>query len=205
MKRTHSPLTRMISLLLVLVCMLGLFPTTALAADAPATIKIDDCTYNDTHYDSPALGICYMHQMHFGLNGKSTMDFCAEKGMGWSLKGYTWGNPQPIFDPTVKTMMAYFYAHSTGMFTDQAHALGVDEVWNSSYTWTMNAWVQAVVWRYKANLLADPAAACAEELMCVYNNLEHTIVIGNSLKLSPSFPPLHAGRAAFTAPGLPSS
>ena len=176
MKRTHSPLTRMISLLLVLVCMLGLFPTTALAADAPATIKMDDCTYNDTHYDSPALGICYMHQMHFGLNGKSTMGFCAEKGkgMGWSLKGHTWGNPQPISDPTVKTMMAYFYAHSTGVFTDQAKALGVDEVWNSSYTWTMNAWVQAVVWRYKANLLADPVAACAEELMCVYNNLEHT-------------------------------
>ena len=117
-----------------------------------------------------------MHQMHFGLNGKSTMGFCAEKGkgMGWSLKGHTWGNPKPISDPTVKTMMAYFYAHSTGVFTDQAKALGVDDVWNSNYIWTMNAWTQAVVWRYKAGLLSDPVTACAEELMCVYNNLEHT-------------------------------
>ena len=71
---------------------------------------------------------------------RGTMGFCAEKGkgMGWSLKGHTWGNPQPISDPTVKTMMAYFYAHSTGVFTDQAKALGVDDVWNSDYTWTMN-------------------------------------------------------------------
>ncbi len=175
MRKTYSALTRMTALLLVLVCVLGLLPVTALAA-SPSTIKMDDCAYSGTKYDSPALGECYMHQMHFNYNGKSTMGFCAEKGkgMGWSLKGHTWGNPQPISDPTVKTMMAYFYAHSTGVFTDQAKALGVDDVWNSDYTWTMNSWTQAVVWRYKAGLLSDPVVACAEELLCVYNNLEHT-------------------------------
>ena len=174
-KKTYSALTRMTALLLVLVCMLGLLPSTALAAN-PSTIKMDDCAYSGTKYDSPALGECYMHQMHFNYDGKSTMGFCAEKGkgMGWSLKGHTWGNPQPISDPTVKTMMAYFYAHSTGVFTDQAKALGVDDVWNSDYTWTMNSWTQAIVWRYKAGLLSDPVTACAEELLCVYNNLEHT-------------------------------
>ena len=175
MRKTYSALTRMTALLLVLVCVLGLLPATALAA-SPSTIKMDDCAYSGTKYDSPALGECYMHQMHFNYNGKSTMGFCAEKGkgMGWSLKGHTWGNPQPISDPTVKTMMAYFYAHSTGVFTDQAKALGVDDVWDSNYTWTMNSWTQAIVWRYKAGLLSDPAVACAEELLCVYNNLEHT-------------------------------
>ena len=71
-------------------------------------------------------------------------------------------------------VLDYFYAHSTGVFTDQAKALGVDDVWNSDYTWTMNSWTQAVVWRYKAGLLSDPVVACAEELLCVYNNLEHT-------------------------------
>ncbi len=50
----------------------------------------------------------------------------------------------------------------------------MDEVWSSDYTWTMNAWVQAVVWRYQENLFSDPVAACAEELLYVYNNLEHT-------------------------------
>lgn len=173
MRHNHTPRNRFLALLLVLVCMLGLLPTTALAADVPATIKMDDCTYNSTHYESPALGICYMHQMHYDYNGKSAMGFCVEKGkgMGWSLKGHTWNSPQPITDPTVTTMMAYFYAHSTGVFTDQAKALGLDTVWDSNYIWTMNAWVQAVIWRYKAGLLSDPATACAEELLCVYNNL----------------------------------
>ena len=175
MKKIRFSLTRMTAMLLVLVCMLGLLPATALAA-SPSTIKMDDCTHNGVKYESPALGTCHLHQMHFGLGGKSTMGFCAEKGkgMGWSLEGHTWGNPQPISDPTVTTMMAYFYAHSTGVFTDQAKALGVDDVWDSGYTWTMNAWVQAIIWRYKAGLLSDPVTACAEELLCVYNNLEHT-------------------------------
>ena len=175
MGKIRFSFTRMTALLLVLVCMLGLLPSTALAAN-PSTIKMDDCAYSGTKYDSPALGECYMHQMHFNYNGKSTMGFCAEKGkgMGWSLKGHTWGNPQPISDPTVRTMMAYFYAHSTGVFTDQAKALGVNDVWDSNYTWTMNSWTQAIVWRYKAGLLSDPVTACAEELLCVYNNLEHT-------------------------------
>ena len=87
-------------------------------------------------------------------------------------------------------MMAYYYAHSRGIFTDQAHALGVDEVWGSDYTWTMNAWVQAIIWRHEQKTLAaDPVAACAEELMYVYNNLEHTsyssiddVVDGTSLR-----------------------
>lgn len=139
-------LTRMTALLLVLVCMLGLLPTAALAADAPSSIKLEDCTHNGVHYESPSLGTCWLHQMTFDYNQKSTIGFCAEhgKGMGWSLEGQTWGNPKPITDPTVQTMMAYYYAHTTGVFTDQAHALGVDEVWGSDYSWTMNAWVQAI-------------------------------------------------------------
>ena len=43
-------LTRMTALLLVLVCMLGLLPTAALAADAPRSIKMEDCTHNGVHY-----------------------------------------------------------------------------------------------------------------------------------------------------------
>ena len=114
--------------------------------------------------------------MKFDYNGDTVMGFCADHGggMGWSLEGHEWNNPREITDPTVKTMLAYFYAHSRGIFTDQARALGVDEVWSSDYTWTMNAWVQAVVWRYQENLFSDPVAACAEELLYVYNNLEHT-------------------------------
>lgn len=167
---------RMLSMLLVLVCMLGLLPTAALAASPNTTIKMEDCTHNGVHYESAALSTCYLHQMRFSFNGSSIIGFCADHGggMGWSLEGHEWNDPQPINDPTVKTMMAYYYAHSRGIFTDRAHSLGVDEIWGSDYTWTMNAWVQAVIWRYKQGSLSDPAGACAEELMYVYNNLSHT-------------------------------
>ena len=48
-----------------------------------------------------------------------------------------------ISDSTVSMMMAYYYTHSTGVFTDQAKALGVDTIWDSGYSWYMNAWVDS--------------------------------------------------------------
>lgn len=197
-KTTHARAIpkRIISLLLVLVCMLGLLPGAAFAASstaAPSTITMENCTHNGVHYESAALSTCYLHELRFDYSGKSIIGFCRDHGMGmgWSLNGHKWDSPQLITDPTVKTMMAYFYAHSMGIFTDEAHALGVDQVWGSDYAWTMNAWVQAVIWRYKQGTLTDPVADCAEELMYVYNNLEHTnytsiddMVDGNTLRNS---------------------
>ena len=178
LEQVRSVQKRLISLLLTLICLLGLVPTTAFAAatSVPSTITMEDCTHNGVHYESPALDTCWLHQMRFDYSGNSIIGFCADhdKEMGWSLEGHKWDSPQPINDPTVKIMMAYYYAHSRGIFTDQAKALGVDQVWGSDYTWTMNAWVQAVIWRYKQGTLNDPTAVCAEELMYVYNNLQHT-------------------------------
>lgn len=169
--------SRLFSMLLTLLCVLGLFPTAAFAAETtPSTIKLTNCTYNGTHYESPALGVCYMHQMRYDYDGDSVMGFCSEKGkgMGWSLEGHKWDKPEPISDPTVKNMMAYFYCHTSGVFTDQAISLGVAETWGPDYVWVMNAWVQAIVWRYKEGLFSDPATACAEELMYVHNNINGT-------------------------------
>ena len=169
--------SRLFSMLLALLCVLGLFPTAAFAAETtPSTIKLTNCTYNGTHYESPALGVCYMHQMRYDYDGDSVMGFCSEKGkgMGWSLEGHKWDKPEPISDPTVKNVMAYFYCHTSGVFTDQAISLGVAETWGPDYVWVMNAWVQAIDWRYKEGLFSDPATACAEELMYVHNNINGT-------------------------------
>ena len=103
--------SRLFSMLLALLCVLGLFPTAAFAAETtPSTIKLTNCTYNGTHYESPALGVCYMHQMRYDYDGDSVMGFCSEKGkgMGWSLEGHKWDKPEPISDQTVKNVMAYF-------------------------------------------------------------------------------------------------
>ncbi len=175
MERTrHHLRTRLTALLLALVCVLGLFPTTAFAA--ADTIKLKEFGMSGVAYQSKALGRCTLHQMYYENGSATTVGFCGTKGagMGNSLKGQTWGNKSEISDSTVKIMMAYYYAHSTGVFTDQAHALGVDDVWGPEYTWYMNAWVQACIWRYQQGSMGDPVIACAEELMAVYNSLKGT-------------------------------
>ena len=174
MKKTwHSLKNRVTAMLLALICVLGLLPTAALAAGAD-TIKLERFGMSGVSYQSASLGRCTMHQMYYGVAGKTSVGFCGTKGggMGTSLIGQTWGDPKPVTDPTVKMMMAYYYAHSLGTFTDKAHALGVDDIWDSGYSWYMNAWVQAIVWRYKDGSLGDPATACAEELMYVWNSLK---------------------------------
>ncbi len=176
MKKTwHSLKNRVTAILLALICVLGLLPTAALAAGAD-TIKLERFGMSGVSYQSASLGRCTMHQMYYGVAGKTSVGFCGTKGggMGTSLIGQTWGDPKPVTDPTVKMMMAYYYAHSLGIFTDKAHALGVDDIWDSGYSWYMNAWVQAIVWRYKDGSLGDPATACAEELMYVWNSLKGT-------------------------------
>src|SRR5699024_5859821 len=132
--------------------------------------------YSGVTYESASLGRCQLHQMYYDCGGKTTVGFCGTKGgdMGSGLEGQTWGNPTPITDPTVRMMMAYYYAHSTGTFTDAAVAAGVNTIWEAQYTWYMNAWVQAILWRYQEGTLNNPVEACAEELMYVYNSLEGT-------------------------------
>ena len=171
----HSLRMRMTALLLALVCVVGLLPISAMAAGTD-TIKLERFGMSGVSYTSASLGTCTLHQMYYDYGGETTVGFCGTKGggMGASLIGQTWGSPQEITDPSVKLMMAYYYAHSTGTFTDQARALGVDNIWDSGYTWYMNAWVQAILWRYQAGSFSDPVTASAEELMYVYNSLEGT-------------------------------
>ena len=127
MGKTNHPLQmRLTALLLAFVCVFGLFPEAAFAASDTITLK--DFGHSGVAYQSAALGRCTLHEMTFANGNQISTGFCGTKGggMGQSLIGQTWGNKTPISDSTVKMMMAYYYAHSTGVFTDQAKALGVD-------------------------------------------------------------------------------
>ena len=86
-----------------LICVLGLLPTAALAAGAD-TIKLERFGMSGVSYQSASLGRCTMHQMYYGVAGKTSVGFCGTKGggMGTSLIGQTWGDPKPVTDPTVK-------------------------------------------------------------------------------------------------------
>ena len=174
-RRLQSTAFRAMAVLIALICVLGLIPARAQAAGTD-TITLERFGYSGVSYESASLGRCQLHQMYYDYGGKTAVGFCGTKGggMGSGLEGQTWGNPTPITDPTVEMMMAYYYAHSTGTFTDAAVAAGVDTVWDAGYTWYMNAWVQAILWRYQQGSLQDPVEACAEELMYVYNSLEGT-------------------------------
>lgn len=173
--KRHSLYLRVTAALLSFICLMSLFPASVFAAGTD-TIKLEKFGMSGVSYTSASLGTCTLHQMYYDYGGETAVGFCGTKGggMGNSLIGQTWGNPQEITDPNMKLMMAYYYAHSTGTFTDQAHALGVDDVWDAGYTWYMNAWVQAILWRYQAGTLANAVEDSAEELMYVYNSLAGT-------------------------------
>ena len=165
---------RAVSLLLAAVMFLGLFPPatlTALAADE--SIKLTDCDFTGMSYHSEALGTASIHTIQFNYAGGMT-GFCGDHGkkMGRSLIGQTWGDRTEITDPTVKMMLAYYYDHTLGKFTDAAVAKGVNNVWDDDYVYYMNAWIQAVIWLYKTGQLNNPVEDCAEELMWVFNCLK---------------------------------
>ena len=173
-KAKTSIWTRAVALVLTLICVIGVLPCSAFAIGDTETITLKRFGMSGVSYQSAALGKCTIHQMYYNYGGNTSIGFCGEKGkgMGQSLIGQTWGYQSEISDPTVKMMMAYYYAHSTGVFTDAAVAAGVNTIWDAGYTWYMNAWVQAIVWRYKEGTLGNPVQACAEELMYVWNSLE---------------------------------
>ena len=173
-KKNYSPRTRLTAFLLALVCVLGLFPSTTFAASDTITLK--EFGHSGVAYNSVTLGSCTLHEMTFKNGSVNTTGFCGTKGggMGNSLRDQTWGHKTAVSNSNIETMMAYYYAHTTGVFTDEAVAIGANDVWDFGYTWYMNAWVQACIWRWKQGSINDPVVACAEELMAVYNTLENT-------------------------------
>jgi len=109
-EKHHSLRTRLTALLLALICVLGLFPTTAFAAGDTITLK--EFGHSGVAYESAALGRCTLHEMTFKNGNKDTTGFCGTKGgdMGNSLQGQTWGNQRSISDPTVENKMDYYSA-----------------------------------------------------------------------------------------------
>ena len=100
LKQFPAAQKRLVCILLALICMLGLLPSTAFAA-GPNTIVMEDCTHNGVYYESAALSTCWLHQMKFDYNGDTVMGFCADHGggMGWSLEGHEWNNPREKTPP----------------------------------------------------------------------------------------------------------
>ena len=155
MKRKTSLRTRVVAMLLAVVCIVGLIPTTAFAANTgtntvPGTVTLKKADYHVTDaikYDSGVLGECYVHEFYMNVNGSETVGFCADhsKRMGTSLTGHTWSNPEEITDKNVKLLLSYYYSYSEGKFSAAGEAAGLQPFDEFTAVWTQG-WLQACVW-----------------------------------------------------------
>ena len=180
--------TRLLSLFLTAICVIGLIPTSAFAASSEnmpseITLKKSDYfldtdgskTYNSPSFDKPL----YLHIINMNVGGKTKVGFCAEHGkqLGNTLIGKKWGNPEPVTNSFIKMMIGYYYCMTDAKYQTDAYK----EKWGGAL-WTdqnmiryHNAWIQALCWRALGQGAAIPSdaegqkVAIAKELMYIAN------------------------------------
>lgn len=180
--------TRLLSLFLTAICVIGLIPTSAFAAPSGSmpseiTLKKSDYfldtdgskTYNSPSFDKPL----YLHIIDMNVGGETKVGFCAEHGkqLGNTLIGKKWGNPEPVTNSFIKMMIGYYYCMTDAKYQTDAYK----EKWGGEL-WTdqnliryHNAWIQALCWRALGQGAAIPSdaegqkAAIAKELMYIAN------------------------------------
>ena len=180
--------TRLLSLFLTAICVIGLIPTSAFAASSESmpseiTLKKSDYfldtdgskMYNSPSFDKPL----YLHIINMNVGGETKVGFCAEHGkqLGNTLIGKKWGNPEPVTNSFIKMMIGYYYCMTDAKYQTDAYK----EKWGGAL-WTdqnmiryHNAWIQALCWRALGQGAAIPSdaegqkVAIAKELMYIAN------------------------------------
>ena len=180
--------TRLLSLFLTAICVIGLIPTSAFAASSESmpseiTLKKSDYfldtdgskTYNSPSFDKPL----YLHIINMNVGGETKVGFCAEHGkqLGNTLIDKKWGNPEPVTNSFIKMMIGYYYCMTDAKYQTDAYK----EKWGGAL-WTdqnmiryHNAWIQALCWRALGQGAAIPSdaegqkVAIAKELMYIAN------------------------------------
>ena len=180
--------TRLLSLFLTAICVIGLIPTSAFAAPSgsmPSEITLQKSDYfldtdGSKTYNSPSFGEpLYLHIINMNVGGKTNVGFCAEHGkqLGNTLIGKKWGNPEPVTNSFIKMMIGYYYCMTDAKYQTDAYK----EKWGGEL-WTdqnliryHNAWIQALCWRALGQGAAIPSdaegqkVAIAQELMYIAN------------------------------------
>ena len=180
--------TRLLSLFLTAICVIGLIPTSAFAAPSgsmPSEITLQKSDYfldtdGSKTYNSPSFGEpLYLHIINMNVGGTTKVGFCAEHGkqLGNTLIGKKWGNPEPVTNSFIKMMIGYYYCMTDAKYQTDAYK----EKWGGEL-WTdqnliryHNAWIQALCWRALGQGAAIPSdaegqkVAIAKELMYIAN------------------------------------
>lgn len=180
--------TRLLSLFLTAICVIGLIPTSAFAAPSgsmPSEITLQKSdyfldtdgskTYNSPSFDKPL----YLHIINMNVGGKTKVGFCAEHGkqLGNTLIGKKWGNPEPVTNSFIKMMIGYYYCMTDAKYmTDAYKAKFGSQLWtDQNMIRYHNAWIQALCWRALGQGAAIPSdaegqrVAIAKELMYIAN------------------------------------
>ena len=180
--------TRLLSLFLTAICVIGLIPTSAFAAPSgsmPSEITLQKSDYfldtdGSKTYNSPSFGEpLYLHIINMNVGGETKIGFCAEHGkqLGNTLIGKKWANPEPVTNSFIKMMIGYYYCMTDAKYQTDAYK----EKWGGEL-WTdqnliryHNAWIQALCWRALGQGAAIPSdaegqkVAIAKELMYIAN------------------------------------
>ncbi len=167
----HSFLNRALSLLLALVCILGILPLSAFAAEglsnAPATItqKSSDYMYSGgkpVRYEAASsainsVGRPFVFDEQVDVPGfGATRALCAyQQGtLGSGANGQKWNFSKEVTHPSLKALLKWVYSSTYGNFTPAGKAAGL-ETWGAMWSdlWFLTA--QAMTWCHEHGVLID--------------------------------------------------
>ena len=162
---------RAVALLLTLVCVLGVLPLSALAADglstAPSSITQKNCDYvkiggqlvtyksASSVVNSDGLPHVFDEQVEVPGYG-TTRALCAyHRGrLGSGANGQKWNFKNEVDNASLKVILTFVYAYTYRDYTDAGNAAGLDN-WGESWTnlWFMVA--QGMSWYYEYGIIKD--------------------------------------------------
>ncbi len=163
--------TRALSLLLALVCIMGVLPLSAFAAaglsSAPSSITQKSSDYmkiggRSVRYQAASsainnVGLPYVFDEQVDVPGfGSTRALCAyQKGtLGPGANGQTWNFKEEVNSESLRVLLTYIYSHTYGNFTDAGNARGLEH-WGQYWSdiWFLVA--QAGSWLYEHGVILD--------------------------------------------------
>ena len=168
----HKLINRVISLLVALVCVMGVLPLSAFAttglSSAPASITQKSSDYmkiggKSVRYKAASsvinnVGLPYVFDEQVNVPGLDApvRALCAyQKGtLGPGANGQKWNFKEEVDNASLRVLLTYVYAHTYGDFTAAGNTVGLEH-WNNYWSdiWFMVA--QAMSWYYEHGIIKD--------------------------------------------------
>ena len=166
----QKTINRIVSLLLVLVCVLGVLPLSAFAAEqasAPGSITQKSSDYmkingKSVRYKAASsainnVGLPYVFNEQVTVPGYGDVRaLCAyQKGtLGPAANGQRWNYKEEVNSASLRVLLTYIYSHTYGDFTDAGNAVALGS-WTQYWSdiWFLVA--QAGSWLYEHGAILD--------------------------------------------------